>query len=106
MTWFEEKRDLELQEWEARKAQPVMIEVTAEEQRDMTFALMLLRRVQGNTKDGDLLRVDARLVPIYEKIEHEFRRQPEVDKLVEKQRAVLNRMLEERGQPPLPEREP
>lgn len=105
MTWFEEKRDLERQEWEARKADPVMIEVTAEEHADMKFALMLLRRVQGNTKDGDLLRVNDRLVPIYEKIEQEFRRQPEVAALVKKQREVLNRMLEERGQPPLPERD-
>lgn len=104
MTWFEEKRDLEQQEWEVRKAEPVMIEVTAEEQRDMKFALMLLRRVQGNTKDGDLLRVDARLVPIYEKIEEEFRRQPEVAELIKRQREVLNRMLEDRGHPPLPER--
>lgn len=92
-------------EWDARKANPVTIKVSAEEFRDASAGLMLLRRVQGNTKDGDLLRVEEWLQPIIGKIGEAFRQVPEVKDAINTQRELLDENLQERGQsmrlPPL-----
>jgi hypothetical protein len=51
---------------------------------------MLLRRVQGNTKDGDLLRVEERLLPVLRRIQDAFREVPEVKAAINEQRSLLD----------------
>jgi hypothetical protein len=77
-------------ERDARRTNPVTIEVTGEDYEDCKFALMLLRRVQGNTKDGDLLRVEERLLPVLRRIQDAFREVPEVKAAINEQRSLLD----------------
>lgn len=76
-------------EWEARRRTPVQVTVSAEMLRDAKWALMLLRRVQSNTRDGDLLRVEEALAPLVEMVEESFCMQPEVRKAINAQREFL-----------------
>jgi len=100
MDWTRYK-ELERLEWETKQANPITLEVTAEDYRDWKFALMLLRRVQGNTRDGDLLRVDDCLSPLLGRINDAFRALPEVRALIQEQRDMLSDDLEAKGQPRL-----
>jgi hypothetical protein len=97
MDWARYK-ELEREEWEAMKATPITLEVTAEEFRDWKFGMMLLRRVQNNTKDGDLLRVDEALVPLLGRIREAFDELPEVQKRRFERNKMLNAELVARGQ--------
>lgn len=82
-------RKAEDDEWEARKRNPVLVQVDAYTLREAKQALMLLRRVQGNTKDLDLRRVEDGLVPLLHSIESAFRALPEVHAAINEQREVL-----------------
>lgn len=84
----------QVKEREARRANPVTIEVTGEDYETWKFALMLLRRVQGNTKDGDLERVEKRLAPLLGRIHEAFREVPAVKAAIAEQRELL-------GMPPI-----
>lgn len=82
------------QERDARRANPVTIEVTGEDYEEWKFALMLLRRVAGNTRDGDLDRVESRLSPLLGRINEAFREVPGVKAAINEQRDLL-------GMPPI-----
>jgi hypothetical protein len=81
-------------EREARRSNPVTVEVTGKDYEDWKFALMLLRRVAGNTRDGDLDRVERRLTPLLKRIADAYREVPEVKAAINEQRDLL-------GLPPL-----
>lgn len=83
-------RQAQKDEWEARKRNPVQVQVDAETLRDAKWALMLLRRVADNTRDTDLRRVDDALLPLVHLIESAFRAQPEVKKAINAQREFLD----------------
>lgn len=76
-------------EREARHANPVTIEVTGSDYNEWKFALMLLRRVAGNTRDGDLDRVESRMAPLLGRISNAFREVPDVKAAINEQRELL-----------------
>ena len=77
-------------ERDARRANPVTLQVTGEEYEEWKLALMLLRRVAGNTRDGDLDVVDRRLSPLLGRINDAFREVPEVKAAINEQRSLLD----------------
>lgn len=87
--WSQYKR-FQSDEWEARKRTPVQVEVSAEMLRDAKFGLMLLGRVQSNTRDGDLLRVEEAIAPLVRLAEDAFRALPEVRQAINAQREFLD----------------
>jgi len=91
MDWNRYK-DLERQEVDLKRANPVMVEFSYEEFQVLMFGIMLLRRVQGNTKDGDLGIVDKKVTPAAAKIAEALRAVPGTAEL----RAERSRMLAER----------
>lgn len=77
-------------ERDARHANPITVEVTGQDYDEWKFALMLLRRVAGNTKDGDLDRVERRLAPLLGRIHDAFKEVPEVKAAINEQRVLLD----------------
>lgn len=82
--------DAQARERDARHANPVTVEVTGQDYDEWKFALMLLRRVQGNTNDPDLERVERRLAPLLGRITDAFREVPAVKEAINDQRALLD----------------
>jgi len=91
MDWNRYK-DLERQEADLKRANPVMVEFSYKEFQDFMFGLMLLGRVAGNTRDIDLDIVDRKVRPAAAKIAGAFREVAGTAEL----RDERSRMLEER----------
>ena len=75
MDWNRYK-DLERQEADLKRANPVMVEFSYKEFQDFMFGLMLLGRVAGNTRDIDLDIVDRKVRPAAAKIAGRSERLP------------------------------
>jgi hypothetical protein len=99
MDWARYK-ELEREEWDAMKANPITLEITAEEFRDWKWGLMLLRRVRDNSKDIDLTRVDNVLAPLVGRMREQFDALPDVKVRRRERNEMLADNLDKSGKSP------
>ena len=86
-------KELERQEREINRENPVTVTCTYDEWQKMAHGLLLLRRVQGNSGDQDLGIVDRDITPVARKIREAFDANPGTAEL----RAERMRLLETEG---------
>lgn len=89
MVDWDKYRELEKRAKAIHQANPVTVEFSYDEFEQMKFGVMLLRRIQANTQDSDLLTVEDTIVPLVGRINSAFADNPVTKELHFEQMLML-----------------